>query len=276
MPTVPDTWGGSLTATTDAQGVATLDCLSGIMMPMMVQVTGPGVAPHTLPLDVPRGRDAVLKLGRPGRVVGIVRTESGESLADIPVELWVQGADIRESPFGEGLGTRRITADEVLRLDPHPLRTGPHGAFQTPSTLLSGSTYRVSIRHDGFVPFVSDWVTLSGERAAIPSIRLQPLAKLSGKIQDRQGPQSPAPSLPAGWRSRNGDRCSGAICTGRHQPWKGRHPGRAARIPAPGLVGRSVIPGRNGITDPGASERTPGAGHEAAGRSDPTRRGRAS
>ena len=45
----------------------------------------------------------------------------------------------------------------------------------------------MSIRHDGFVPFVSDWVTLDGERAAIPSIRLQPLVKLTGQIKDRQG-----------------------------------------------------------------------------------------
>jgi CarboxypepD_reg-like domain len=45
----------------------------------------------------------------------------------------------------------------------------------------------VSIRHDGFVPFVSDWVTLNGERAAIPAIRLQPLRQVTGQINDRQG-----------------------------------------------------------------------------------------
>ena len=50
--------------------------------------------------------------------------------------------------------------------------------FQTASTLLNGSTYRVSVRKDGFVPFISDWVTLNGERAAIPDIRLRPLQKL--------------------------------------------------------------------------------------------------
>ena len=86
-----------------------------------------------------------------------------------------------------GSVTRRITTDEIVRLDPQPLKTGPQGAFQTPPTLLNGSTYRVSIRHDGFVPFVSDWVTLDGERATIPAIRLQPLQKLTGQIQDRQG-----------------------------------------------------------------------------------------
>ena len=83
------------------------------MLPLSIQVAGPGVAPHTLPLDVPQGRDAVLKLGRPGRVVGIVRTASGVPLADVPVELWVQGADIRRSDFGPSFGARRITSDEI-------------------------------------------------------------------------------------------------------------------------------------------------------------------
>ena len=75
----------------------------------------------------------------------------------------------------------------IVRLDQTPLKTGPQGAFQTPPTLLNGSTYRVSIRKDGFVPFISDWVTLNGERTAIPDIRLKPLQKLTGQINDRQG-----------------------------------------------------------------------------------------
>ena len=78
--------------TTDAKGVATLTYLPQSMVPLSIRVAGPGVAPHTLPLDVPQGRDIVLKLGRPGRVVGIVRTASGQPLADVPVELWVQGS----------------------------------------------------------------------------------------------------------------------------------------------------------------------------------------
>ena len=45
----------------------------------------------------------------------------------------------------------------------------------------------MSIRQDGFVPFVSDWVTLNGERTAIPDIRLKPLQQLTGRIHDRQG-----------------------------------------------------------------------------------------
>ena len=91
-PTVPDGWLEPLTVTTDAKGVATLTYLPANMAPLSIRVAGPGVAPHTLPLDVPQGKNAVLKLGRSGRVVGIVRTASGMPLADVPVELWVQGS----------------------------------------------------------------------------------------------------------------------------------------------------------------------------------------
>ena len=91
---VPDELLEPLTVTTDAQGVATLSYLSRNMVPLSIEVTGPGVAPHTLPLDTPTGRRSILKLGGSGRVVGIVRTASGEPLADVPVEVWVQGAGI--------------------------------------------------------------------------------------------------------------------------------------------------------------------------------------
>ena len=187
--TIPESWHERLTVTTDATGIATLNCLPGIMKPVAVRVAGPGVAPHTLRLEPSAGFDAVLTLGRPGRVVGIVRTASGTPLPDVPVEVWVQGAKMVRSEFAaaDPFGSRRITPDEILRFDPEPLKTGPQGAFQTPSTLLSGSTYRVIIRHEGFQPFVSDWVTLTGDRAAIPPIRLQPFQRLTGRITDRQG-----------------------------------------------------------------------------------------
>ena len=182
---LPDNWLKLLAATTDSEGVATLAFLPGTMTPLSVQVAGPGLAPHTLPLDVAQGKSAVLKLGRAGRLVGIVRTASGVPLVDVPVEVWVQGSG---TPPTELLfAHRRVTPDDLLRLDQEPLKTGSHGAFQTPSTLLSGSTYRLSIHHDGFVPFVSEWVTLDGERATIPAIRLQPLQKLTGQIRDRHG-----------------------------------------------------------------------------------------
>jgi CarboxypepD_reg-like domain len=175
------------TVTTDIKGVAALNYLPGMIVPLSIRVAGPGVAPHTLLLDASQGKDIVLKLGRPGRVVGIVRTASGAPLAGVPVELWVQGSGTLPTGVQNGFADRRITADTTVRLEAQPLKTGPEGAFQTPPTLLDGSSYRVSIRHDGFVPFVSDWVTLNGERAAIPAIRLQPLRQVTGQINDRQG-----------------------------------------------------------------------------------------
>ena len=129
------------------------------------------------------GEAGVLKLGRPGRLVGIVRSAIGQPLADVPVQVWVQGS----GGVPDDTLNRSITPDEVLRLDPQPVRTGPQGAFQTPPTLLSGSSYRVSIRQAGFVPFVSDWVTLDGERATVSPIRLEPLRRLTGRANDRQG-----------------------------------------------------------------------------------------
>ncbi len=184
---VPDELLEPLTVTTDDKGTATLTNLPETMVLLSIRLAGPGVAPHTQPVDASRGKDVVLKLGRPGRMVGIVRSASGVPLVGVPVELWVQGSGTLPTGVRSGRGDQRITPDEIVHLDPKPLKTGPQGAFQTPSTLVSGSSYRVSIRHDGFVPFVSDWVTLNGERASIPPIRLQPLQKLTGQIKDRQG-----------------------------------------------------------------------------------------
>ncbi len=225
---VPDELLQPLTLTTDARGVAPLSYLPQNMAPVSIQVSGPGVAPHTLPLDVPVGKEIVLKLGRSGRVVGIVRTASGQPLADIPVEVWVQGSGTLPTGLGFPRGNRRITGDAMVQLDQEPLKTGPQGAFQTPPTLLSGSAYRVSIRHDGFVPFVSDWVTLNGERATLPPIRLQPLQKLTGQLEDRQGRAvAGAASFcrPAAPRRRpmpTGDLCWPASNPGRPSCWPKR------------------------------------------------------
>jgi hypothetical protein len=183
LSTVPDALLEALAVTTDAKGVATLTCLTETMKPLAIQLAGPGVAPHTLRLDAPKGTNIDFRLARQGRVVGVVRTASGPPLAGVPVEVWVRGW----GTFRAALRVpHRETPDALLRFDQVPVKTGPQGAFQTPPTLLNGSTYRVSIRQDGFVPFVSDWVTLDGERATISPIRLQPLQKLSGQIKDRQ------------------------------------------------------------------------------------------
>ena len=176
----------SLTVTTNAAGLATLSSLPESMVPLSVRVASASVTAHTLPLDVSQRKNAVLKLGGSGRMVGVVRTTAGVPLVDVPVELWVRGSGTLPGDL-QLPGDGRITRNELVVLDPHSLRSGPAGAFQTPRTLLVGLQYRISIRQDGFMPFVSDWVTLDGERATIPSIRLQPLQTFTGQIKDKQG-----------------------------------------------------------------------------------------
>jgi hypothetical protein len=200
---VPDDWANRLTQTTDARGVVPLNFLSRDMLLMAVRVAGPGIAPHALPFEPPQGDELVLRLGRPGRLTGIVRTESGQTLADVPVEVWVQGT----GTVPGAILNRRITQDEVVRLDPPALRTGAQGAFQTPRTLLGGSKYRVSVRRDGFVPFVSEWVAMEGDRTTIPEIRLRGLRTVTGRVIDRQGRAIPGVRvfLPSGGPGTSSD-----------------------------------------------------------------------
>ena len=121
-----------LTVTTDDKGIATLAYLDANMAPLSISIVGAGVAPHTLPLDTPQGKNVVLKLGRPGRVVGIVRTASGQPLAGVPVELWVQGSGTTAraiSALSSIDGSRATRSSGSIK---QPLKTGPQGAFQTP------------------------------------------------------------------------------------------------------------------------------------------------
>jgi RNA polymerase sigma factor (sigma-70 family) len=174
---VPDELVERLTVTTDAKGVAILPYLPQGMEPLRVQVAGAGIAMHTLSLnDFPQTK--TLRIGRTGRLVGIVRGESGQPLADVSVVVCTPA----RTPSG-----RSERRPEMIRFDAQPLTTGRQGAFQTPSTLLNGSRYRVSIRQDGFAPFVSDWVTLGGDRTPVPPIRLRALRHVAGQVLDRQG-----------------------------------------------------------------------------------------
>ena len=184
---IPEDWRERLVVTTDANGVATIPYLSRAMDPASVVVFGPEIARHTLPFPEQQGKDEyVLKLGRPGRLVGIVRVENGEPRADVSVDIWVRASGALGPP-GYAVNRARTTPTEVMFFHSESVRTGPGGAFQTPSKLLSGSTYRVSIRREGFEPFVSEWVTLDGERTAVAPIRLRALRTLAGFVRDRQG-----------------------------------------------------------------------------------------
>ena len=178
--TIPDELLERLTVTTDTKGEATLPYLPQAMAPLTVQISGPGIAAHTLALIDSRQKP-ILKLGRTGRLVGIVRSEAGEPLADIRVAVWVRAPGTIPS------GMLDLSPPEMIKFDSQPLLTSAQGSFQTPPSLLDGSTYRVSIRREGFAPFVSDWVTLGGDRTPIPPIRLRSLRTLAGQVQDREG-----------------------------------------------------------------------------------------
>jgi hypothetical protein len=195
LNSIPDEWSARFTVTTDASGKATFPNLSPVSEPLTVRVSSPSIASHTLSLPNPPGNDT-LQIGRPGRLVGIVRSESGQPLGGVSVDLWVRASGDVPLKAVE----RNSTPTERIPLDGHPLVSGPQGAFQTPATLLGGSTYRVSIHHDGFAPFVSEWQTLEGSRVVIPPIRLRSLKTLAGKIHDRQGRAVPAARvfLPSG------------------------------------------------------------------------------
>lgn len=189
MPlSIPEDWGERLTVTTDAKGVATIPYLSRAMNILTMRVHGSGIARHTLGVAAqPGNENYALSLGQTGRLVGVVRNETGEPLSDVPLEVWVRAAGTRPMGVGAPRFRRRSTPTEVVLFDGDSVRSGPQGAFQTSRTLLGGSTYRVSIHREGFAPFVSDWVTLDGERATIPEIRLWALRKLAGSVRDRRG-----------------------------------------------------------------------------------------
>jgi hypothetical protein len=178
---LPEELRARLAVSTDAKGEATLAYLPRGLEPLTAEVSGPGIAKHTIPL-IDRAQRPTLRIGRTGRLVGVVRGESGEPLAGIPVAVWVK-------PSGTlPVGISDVNSPpEKIRFDSEPLATGAQGTFQTAPALLSGSIYRVSIRPSGFAPFISDWVTLGGEHTTIPPIRLQSLRKLTGGVHDRAG-----------------------------------------------------------------------------------------
>ena len=109
---IPGEWVERLTVTTDAKGVATIPYLSRAMSPMTARVSGPRLAPHTLAIPAEPGKDPialVLKLGRAGRLAGVVRTESGQPVADVAVEVWIRAAGVR--PIGMACASFEPSAD---------------------------------------------------------------------------------------------------------------------------------------------------------------------
>ena len=179
--TLPEPLRQRLPVTSNAKGLVTLAYLGRNVEPLTMEVVGPGLAAHTLTLsDAPH--KSSLKIGRTGRLVGVVRDESDQPLPNVPIVVLNRSSGALPAGIFDP-----NTRAEAITFEPKLLTSGAQGAFQTPPTLLSGSTYRVWIRHDGFAPFVSDWLTLSGDRTTVPSVRLRRLRALAGQVCDRQG-----------------------------------------------------------------------------------------
>ena len=102
MPlSIPEDWGERLTVTTDAKGMATIPYLSRATNILTMRVHGPGTARHTVDMaEQPGNENYALSLGRTGRLVGVVRNETGQPLSDVPLEVWVRAAGTR--PMGVG------------------------------------------------------------------------------------------------------------------------------------------------------------------------------
>ncbi len=123
---IPREWVGRLTITTDTSGVATIPYLARALDVMTARVSGPQIALQTLvipagPGDGPDGR--ILRLGRSGRLVGVVRSEDGQPLVDVLVEVWVRAAGVMPDGVGVARARRRLTPTEIVKFDSDSPRT---------------------------------------------------------------------------------------------------------------------------------------------------------
>ena len=185
-----------LTVTTDGKGKATLPHLAGNDGALVDSGRRFGWRPAHVATRRVAGKERCPQAGPPGRVVGMsVR----HRLPSWPASRWSSGfrgsGTYPENPVG--LGERRITCDDI-RLDPQPLKTGPQGAFQTPPILLDGTSYRVSIRHEGSCP-----LSPTGSRWPANAPRFRTFAFSRSRIDGTdQGPTRPPgcgrPGLRAG------------------------------------------------------------------------------
>ncbi len=180
--TVPDDWNDRLTAVTDDRGVASLPGLTRRIdlrsVRMSVAVGGAQVA---MLLYAEGKHEASLSLGRPARLAGAVRDESGAPIPGVAVEVWVRCG------LSTGAGRSVYVIPEAVRFDTGPVRTVADGSFQTPPLLRAGSTYRLVVRSAGYAAAISDWITLRGESNAMPPLTVRRLRTLTGRVVDRQG-----------------------------------------------------------------------------------------
>ena len=211
---IPDLWIDRFTATSDADGVALVDCLSRRTDLRSAHTTITGAGQQFLQLPYENGKDdTTIVLGRPARLSGEISSATGASAAGVSVEVWARSG----VPIGKDRSL--YLTPEIVRFEAGPIRTGAHGLFQTPPALWTARTYRVVVRAEGFAPAVSDWVTPRSESGQFPPVILRPLRTLSGRVVDRAGKPIMGVSIsqPAGGPATTTD-ATGRFCLERACP----------------------------------------------------------
>ncbi|HKI19699.1 MAG TPA: carboxypeptidase regulatory-like domain-containing protein [Isosphaeraceae bacterium] len=177
---VPEALAVPLAVTTRPDGTAAIAYLRGRDQLVAARITADAIGTQDL-LIVDRPRQSTveptiaIRLKKTSRLAGKVIDQNGRGIADRAVEVWSKGI-----------------ADHVLpnhRLDfkNGPVRTSADGSFQTPETLMAGSTYRVVVRGEDGEPTVSDWITMAEKPVTLAPLELRPPRTIAGRLVDRQG-----------------------------------------------------------------------------------------
>jgi hypothetical protein len=174
---LPDAVGNSLSIKTGGDGTARFDLVVPGDRLLGVFVSTKRNCTQYLALGSDRlgyfaRTEIAIRLKPATRLSGRVQDPAGKAVASAQVDLWSQQSAAFVNPVELATGPIRVAAD---------------GSFQTPDSLIAGSTYRVVVRAPGMEPVLSDWVTMGAEPRTLRPLVLQALASVSGRVVDRQG-----------------------------------------------------------------------------------------
>jgi Carboxypeptidase regulatory-like domain len=177
--TLPDELARRFAAATDNSGKAVLKFLAARDDLVAVRVVADSIGAQDFLLtrrlsfrtSAPEEYEIALK--PTSYLTGQIVDGAGRPIAGVPVAVWSQG-EIWLSPT-------------PAQLPGEPLRTAADGSFQTPPSLLAGSTYRVVVQVQGSDPILSDWITVLEKPVRLGPMMLQVLRTITGRVSDRQG-----------------------------------------------------------------------------------------
>jgi hypothetical protein len=175
---IPESLAAQLAATTGTDGTATLTSLAHLNELMAVRVASDSLAEQDIVLvDRPgqaRGTgDLAVSIQATSQISGRVVDEHGQGIHRQVVGVWTRG--------------RYLLDPSSIEFAGGPVRTGPDGSFQTPPTLVAGSTFRVVVKAPGKNLIASDWITLGQKPRKLPEIVLGELRAIRGRVVDRAG-----------------------------------------------------------------------------------------